>query len=33
MGRECRTNEEKGNAYTIFEGNPAGNKPLRRQRL
>jgi hypothetical protein len=33
MGRACRTNAENGNAYTIFEGNPEGKKPLRKQGL
>jgi hypothetical protein len=30
MGRACRTNEEKSNAYRIFVGKPAGKRPRRR---
>jgi hypothetical protein len=32
MGRACRTNGEKRNAYRILVGNPEGKKPLRRPR-
>jgi hypothetical protein len=32
MGRVCRTNGEKGNAYRILVGNPEGKRPLGRPR-
>jgi hypothetical protein len=30
MGRVCRTNGEKSNAYRIFVGKPGGKRPLGR---
>jgi hypothetical protein len=32
MGRACRTNGEKRNAYRILVGKPGGNRPLGRAR-
>jgi hypothetical protein len=32
MGRACRTDREKRNAYRIFVGNPEGKRPLGRSR-
>jgi hypothetical protein len=32
MGRACRTNGEKMNAYMILVGNPEGKRPLGRPR-
>jgi hypothetical protein len=32
MGRACRTNWEKRNAYKVLVGNPEGKKPLGRPR-
>jgi hypothetical protein len=32
MGRACRTNGEKRNAYRILAGKPEGKRPLGRQR-
>jgi hypothetical protein len=33
MGRACRTNREKRNAYRILVGKPEGKRPLGRPRL
>jgi hypothetical protein len=32
MGRTCKTNGEKRNAYNILMGKPEGKRPLRRPR-
>jgi hypothetical protein len=32
MGRECSTNGEKRNAYSISVGKPEGKRPLERPR-
>jgi hypothetical protein len=32
IGRACRTNREKRNAYRILLGKPEGKRPLRRPR-
>jgi hypothetical protein len=32
MGRECGTNGEKRNAYSILVGKPEGKRPLGRRR-